>query len=71
MGRRNGCRGKWQPGRGGTRTQYYLYVLEAHLAFANGMTLPLLSEFLTGKVDDGQSKQDCELKAFPRLAGRI
>jgi len=58
-------------GEGSTRTQYYVYVLEAHLAFANGMTIPLLSEFLTGKVDDGQSKQDCELKAFQRLADRI
>ena len=58
-------------GEGGTTTQYYVYVLEAHLAFANGMTIPLLSEFLTGKLDDGQSKQDCELKAFQRLAARI
>jgi hypothetical protein len=58
-------------GEGGTRTQYYVYVLEAHLAFANGMTIPLLSEWLTGKLDDGQSKQDCELKAFRRLADRI
>ena len=58
-------------GEGSTRTQYYVYVLEAHLAFANGMTIPLLSEFLTGTVDDGQSKQDCELKAFQRLAARI
>jgi hypothetical protein len=58
-------------GEGSTRTQYYVYVLEAHLAFANGMTIPLLSEFLTGTVDDGQSKQDCELKAFQRLAARL
>jgi len=58
-------------GEGGTRTQYYVYVLEAHLAFANGMTIPLLSEFLTGNLDDGQSKQDCELKAFRRLADRL
>jgi hypothetical protein len=28
-------------------TQYYVYVLEANLAFANGLTLPLLSEFLS------------------------
>src|SRR5688572_12905910 len=36
------------------------------------MTIPLLSEFLTGKLDDQcQSKQDCELKAFQRLADRI
>jgi len=58
-------------GEEGTTTQYYVYVLEAHLAFANGMTIPLLSEFLTGKLDGGASKQDCELKAFQRLAARI
>ena len=58
-------------GEGSTKTQYYVYVLEAHLAFSNGMTIPLLSEFLTGRLDAGQSKQDCELKAFQRLAARI
>ncbi|TLY32154.1 MAG: transposase family protein [Ignavibacteria bacterium] len=58
-------------GEGGTSPQYYVYVLEAHLAFSNGMTLPLLSEFLTGRLDAGQSQQDCELKAFQRLATRI
>jgi hypothetical protein len=53
-------------------TQYYLYVLEASLAFPNGLTLPLMSEFLNyaeGDTDTG--KQDCELKAFHRLAKRI
>ena len=58
-------------GEEGTTTQYYVYVLEAHLAFANGMTIPWLSEFLTGKLDGGASQQDCELKAFQRLAARI
>jgi hypothetical protein len=29
------------------KTEYYVYVLEANLAFANGMTIPLLSEFLS------------------------
>jgi hypothetical protein len=53
-------------------TQYYVYVLEANLAFANGMTIPLLSEFLTyEEYDQERGKQDCELKAFCRLAQRM
>jgi len=52
--------------------QYYVYVLEANLAFANGMTLPLASEFLSyEKGDQERNKQDCELRAFRRLAARI
>jgi hypothetical protein len=54
------------------RPQYYVYVLEASLAFANGMTIPLLSEFLSyAEGDQETNKQDCELKAFKRLAQRI
>jgi hypothetical protein len=52
--------------------QYYVYVLEASLSFHNGMVIPLMSEFLTYQPGDGeQSKQDCEQKAFHRLAARI
>jgi len=52
--------------------QYYVYVLEASLSFCNGMVIPLMSEFLTYQPGDGeQSKQDCEQKAFHRLAARI
>jgi len=55
-----------------TRPQYYVYVLEASLAFANGMTIPLISEFLSYAGGDWErNKQDCELKAFKRLAERI
>jgi hypothetical protein len=52
--------------------QYYVYVLQANLAFRDGMSLPLMSEFLsfTGG-DTGNNKQDCELKAFYRLGRRI
>jgi hypothetical protein len=56
----------------GESVQQYVYVLEANLVFHNGVTLPLLSEFLsyaTGDPDD--HKQDCELKAFHRLAARL
>ena len=52
--------------------QYYVYVLEASLSFRNGMVIPLMSEFLTYQPGDGeQNKQDCEQKAFHRLAARI
>lgn len=55
-----------------TRTQYYVYVLEATLALANGVTIPLMSEFLTdAQWDSTRSKQDCETKAFQRLAARL
>ncbi|MCP4350385.1 MAG: transposase family protein [Desulfobacterales bacterium] len=54
------------------KKQYYVYVLEACLAFSNGMTIPLMSEFLDyTEGDTGNSVQDCELKAFHRLAGRL
>lgn len=54
------------------QTRYSVYVLEANLVLPNGIVLPLLSEFLT--YDDGNpesDKQDCELKAFTRLARRL
>jgi hypothetical protein len=53
-------------------TQYYVYVLEASLAFANGLTLPLMSEFLNyAEGDTDNDKQDCELRAFKRMANRL
>lgn len=55
-----------------TAEQHYVYVLEANLAFRNGMTIPLMSEFLSypdGNVEN--AKQDCEQKAFHRLAERL
>ena len=61
-----------EDGGTGTRTEYYVYVLEANLAFANGMTIPLLSEFLSYHAGDQErNKQDCELKACHRLARRL
>jgi len=55
-----------------TNTQYYVYVLEASLAFHGGMTIPLMSEFLSyAEGDTDLTKQDCEQKAFKRLAGRL
>ncbi len=57
--------------------QYYAYVLEAVLIFSNGMVLPLMSVFLenSGELEaiqnDEEWKQDCEIKAFYRLAKRL
>lgn len=64
------------PGKDG-EYQYYAYVLEAVLIFSNGMVLPLISEFLENTAEleaienDEEWKQDCELKAFSRLAERL
>ena len=53
--------------------QYYVYVLEAVVILENGITLPLMSEFLNNAdYREGSSdKQDCERKAFYRFAQRI
>lgn len=54
------------------KTQYYVYVLEANLVLAGGMTIPLMSEFLDyTKGDSEREKQDCEQRAFYRLAERL
>lgn len=58
--------------RVGEDYQYYAYVLEANLVLGNGVTIPLLSEFLEHTGDESEeSKQDSELKAFYRLAKRL
>ena len=52
--------------------QYYVYILEASLVFHNGMIIPLMSEFLEyTKGDTSEAKEDCETKAFKRLATRL
>jgi len=54
------------------KKQYYVYVLEANLAFQNGMVIPLLSEVLSyTEGDNKKNKQDCEQRAFKRLAERL
>jgi hypothetical protein len=56
----------------GSHLQYHVYVLEANLAFHGGMSIPLMSEVLSyTQGDTGNDKQDCELKAFYRLAARL
>jgi len=55
----------------GEKVQQYVYVLEANLVFHTGLSLPLLSEFLSYDEGDLTDKQDSELKAFKRLAARL
>jgi len=59
-------------GKNGEEVQYYVYVVEANLVLPGGGSIPLASEFLefTG-AELANNKQDCELKAFYRLAGRL
>jgi hypothetical protein len=57
---------------GKKRTQYYVYVLEANLVLSNGVTIPLMSEFLDYHQGDSErEKQDCEQRGFFRLAERL
>lgn len=62
---------------GTPKIQYYAYVLEAVLVLTNGMVLPLVSEFLENDEEiqaidnEEKRKQDCERKAFHRLAKRL
>ena len=58
--------------QGDAEYQYYIYVLEASICLHNGMVIPLMSEFLDFREGDGdRNKQDCEMRAFHRLAERI
>jgi hypothetical protein len=54
-----------------SQTEYYVYILEAAVVLGDGITLPLMSEFLSYNTDSSGGKQDCELRAFKRLAGRL
>ncbi len=49
---------------------YYHPILEAKLVTANGYALSLMTEFIENS-DPQATKQDCELKAFYRLAERL
>lgn len=51
--------------------QYFAYVLDAKLVTPCGMALTLASEMLTNEGNEFFDKQDCELKAFPRLAEKL
>lgn len=49
---------------------YFHQVLEAKLVTANGLAFSLATEFIEN-VDPSSDKQDCELKAFARLAAKL
>lgn len=51
--------------------QYFTYALDAKVVTPNGMALTIATEMLTNEGHDEFDKQDCELKAFPRIAARI
>ncbi|MHA1939715.1 MAG: hypothetical protein ACW97O_16035 [Candidatus Thorarchaeota archaeon] len=51
-------------------TLYYHPVLEAKLVTTNGFAFSMMTEFVENR-DPQASKQDCELKAFYRLAERL
>ena len=62
----------------GETTCYFHQVLEAKLVTSSGLALSVGSEFIDNRHFDGATeaarerlKQDCELKAFARLAGQL
>ena len=50
---------------------YFHYVLEAKLVTSTGLSISLASEFIENDPGRDYEKQDCELKAFVRLAAKI
>jgi len=54
-----------------TSTSYFHSVLEAKLLTENGMAISLASEFIENAENGYYEKQDCELKAFYRLAPKL
>jgi hypothetical protein len=54
--------------------QQYVYILEANIVFKNGLTIPLLTEYLKtdwNVFNNHEGKQECELVAFKRLATKL
>lgn len=52
--------------------QFYVYTLDSVIVLSNGITLPFITIFL--KNEDyikGETKQDCERKAFKRMAKKL
>jgi hypothetical protein len=54
----------------GEQTIYFHHILEAKLVTPEGLAISLESEFIEN-ADPAATKQDCELKAFARLAERL
>lgn len=53
------------------KTSYHHYVLEAKLVTASGLSISIASEWIANDPDRNFNKQDCELRAFERLATKI
>lgn len=51
--------------------QFFSYVLDAKLLTPSGLALTLANEMLTNEGNEQFDKQDCEQKAFPRLAAKL
>lgn len=51
--------------------QYFHRVLEAKLICSNGMVFSIATEFIENREKKEDDKQDCELKAFHRLAQKL
>lgn len=57
--------------KAGEKTVYYYHpVLEAKLVTSSGLAISLATEFIEN-MDPNATKQDCELKAFYRLAPKL
>jgi hypothetical protein len=52
------------------KTQYYHHVLEAKIVSPEGLAISIGSEFIENS-DPKATKQDCELKAFTRMARQL
>jgi len=52
-------------------TTYFHYVLEAKIVTTSGLSISLASEFIENIPGRDYDKQDCEQKAFVRLAAKI
>jgi hypothetical protein len=65
---------KWCERKVGNDIQQYLYTLEANITLKNGLTIPLMTEYLyrsTNELEQDTTKQDSEITAFTRLAERL
>ncbi|MCK5677549.1 MAG: hypothetical protein KAH72_03650, partial [Flavobacteriaceae bacterium] len=47
------------------------YILEAKIITKNGFSISLISEWVENPTDEKFDKQDCEFKAFKRMASRL
>ena len=54
-----------------TKTKYFQNVLEAKLIFSNGFSISLATQWIENPASGKYDKQDCELKAFKRLAKNL